>query len=211
MLGWGPESNMKAGAEPEWIGSGLRVGALALPEGPPNTWEKRWVGLQARVQGLGRNRGGIRVIQVRSILLPKPVTVFFPSAVRGPRLDFGCLLQCSSTSAPRLGHVRVRDGFCLFPPLPGRVPLWHGDSDWGQLELPGKGFFTSLSGKSEKFINISFCPEMPDPLSHLWAKKGQTAGSANLPCVCRAEQQGPSLWNSCVDRAEQSFYYSFMS
>lgn len=39
-----------------------------------------------------------------------------------------------------MGHVRVRDGFRPFPPLPGRVPLWHGDSDQCQLELPGKGF-----------------------------------------------------------------------
>lgn len=50
-------------------------------------------------------------------------------SVWGTRLDFGRLLQRSSTSATRMGHVRVRDSFHLFPPFPGRVPLWHGDSD----------------------------------------------------------------------------------
>lgn len=39
-----------------------------------------------------------------------------------------------------MGHVRVRDGVRLLPPLPGRVPLWRGDSDQCQLELPGKKF-----------------------------------------------------------------------
>lgn len=58
-------------------------------------------------------------------------------SVWGTRLDFGRLLQRPSTPAPRMGHVRVRDGLRPFPPLPGRVPLWHGDSDQCQLELPG--------------------------------------------------------------------------
>lgn len=80
--------------------------------------------------GWGEAKGITAGGRARSVLLPTPVTSFFlPAAVRGTRLDFGRLLQRSSTSATRMGHVRVRDGFYLFPPLPGRVPLWHGDSD----------------------------------------------------------------------------------
>ena len=63
---------------------------------------------------------------------PPPASAGDPptlAGVRGTRVDPGRLLQCSSTSAARMGHVRVRDGFHLFPPLPGRVPLWRGDSD----------------------------------------------------------------------------------
>lgn len=41
-----------------------------------------------------------------------------------------------------MGHVRVGDGFYPFPPLPGGVPLRHGDSDRRQLELLGKGFLS---------------------------------------------------------------------
>lgn len=55
----------------------------------------------------------------------------------GTGLDFGCFLQRSSTSAPRMGHVCIRDSLLLFLSLPGLVPLWYGDSDWRQLELPG--------------------------------------------------------------------------
>lgn len=52
-----------------------------------------------------------------------------PAGVRRTRVDPSRLLQCSSTSVARMGHVCVCDSFRLFPSLPGRVPLWRGDSD----------------------------------------------------------------------------------
>lgn len=61
-------------------------------------------------------------------LLPCVVIVFL-SGAWGTCLDFGGFLQCSSTSAPRMGHVCVCDSFLLLPSLPGLVPLWYGDSD----------------------------------------------------------------------------------
>lgn len=127
---------------------------------------------------------------------------FLPLAVRGTRLDFGGFLQRSSTSAPRMGHVRVRDGFYPFPPFPGRVPLWHGDSDRCQLEFPGKGFLSLFQGNVGS-ITLSFCPQMPDLCSvccRWWERKGQAAPSTL-----------PSLRDPFADRAERSFCCSFMS
>lgn len=109
-----------------------RSSGLQLREGIfSNDGDKSLVGFQEHMQGPGeelRQQGSL--MQAGPVLCPDLSLCFFsPAGVRRTRVDTRRLLQCSSTSVARMGHVRVCDSFRLFSSLPGRVPLWHGDSD----------------------------------------------------------------------------------
>lgn len=141
---WGQDSSMKATWNEHGVRAGLRLEARREEGISNDDGEQVTGGPQERVQESGEqpSQWSWQHQPVQSCCPNLWPSFFFRSAVRGPRLDFGCVLQRSSTSAPRMGHVRVHDGVHLLPPLPGRVPLWRGDSDQCQLELPGKEFLS---------------------------------------------------------------------